>query len=360
MKIFGIGDLHLKISDIESAKTFFKWVIKELQQSPCDLVVFFGDIYEVKSILRAEAQNVFYDFLRTLRDEIKVRICIIVGNHDFTNLQCVEHAFSGLQSLRSEGIFVIDEATGIPSGDQNIFMVPYHHSPEAFLECVNDLPIKKGSLLLCHQAFMGAVYNEQIGITDEKGCDQKSINPDITHIVSGHIHAHQTIGRVTYVGTPYPHSFSEANAQKSAIRIEQVEGGWRYMLLSTNNIGLPWYYSVNTDVARLKENSKKIKYSVNDYVRFVIVDTETECKKITKPYLAQLADANEIAHAKEFFLKYSPTDLEVKVEIHEDNSVIAMFEQYVNTYWKDHPKKNEILQLGKERYLKKVGENATL
>ena len=98
---------------------------------------------------------------------------------------------------------------------------------------------------------------------------------------------------------------------------------------------------------------KLLIYHKEDYVKFLIRDTENNCVKVTREFVDSLMKEGKIPKCDNFYIQYFFTDAQVDLAIDENQSVIKMFEDYVAIYMKDISKKhrNIVLKVGVERYL---------
>ena len=69
-----------------------------------------------------------------------------------------------------------------------------------------------------------------------------------------------------------------------------------------------------------------------------------------------LVEYNKIPKCDNIFIQHSPINNKIGIKISENQSVVKMFEDYVNFYLKDYKHKDVVLHLGTKRYLK----NATI
>ena len=341
MNYLVLGDLHLKSDNLSVAKKLFDWVVEdmEIRRTYKDgwTVILLGDVYETKSILRAEAQNLFYKFVADLLG-LGVTIHVLMGNHDYVNLDCTDHAFSFLDNFKNERLNIVDEVTVIDDG--GICLAPFFRSSDEFVEKINSAQTKKDALLFCHQAFKGAVYNSVGGLTEKGECDPARIRDKFSTIYSGHIHLHQMIGNIMYVGTPYSQSFGEANTSKVILELTKDRG---QHLIDTSIVGLPKHICIKIDAESLKIPKNEAKDG--DHVKYVITGTEQECQMfMSRVDMSELSDA---------VVQYKYTDAGIDVKIDEHQSFVKMFEEYLELNFKDHPQFELAKTLGKERFIKK-------
>jgi hypothetical protein len=127
----------------------------------------------------------------------------LVGNHDFSGEGQTIHSMM----IHEDQIQVVAE----PLERGGVLFMPYYADREKF---VRDTQPPKGEVartLVCHQTFHGSRYEN--GFLAEDGVDPNLLPQ--TNIVSGHIHAPQSFGKVTYIGAPRWRTLSDANTDRA-------------------------------------------------------------------------------------------------------------------------------------------------
>ena len=153
-----------------------------------------------KSLDRATELNALLEYFKTS----KLFHTIIVGNHDYFNLECEGHSLEALKLLPN--VLVIDE----PTNDEDFVFIPYMHDQQklkaTIAKFVNPKKTLIGHLELSQFDFgNGHICTTGLSVTDVAG---------FKRVISGHFHKYQTQGNLTYLGTPFSHSFGEANQVK--------------------------------------------------------------------------------------------------------------------------------------------------
>jgi len=211
-----IGDPHIKITNITTAKEMINQIIQIVKDKLPDGIVILGDILDTHGIIHMIPLVTSVDFIRQLQDLCKVYL--IIGNHDRKNNRVYltenEHPFSALKYW--ENIEIIDTIKWITviknNQSYNFTMVPYVE-PGRFHEALELIPQYKKSLcIFCHQEFMDA----QMGcFTSVSGDVWPEENP---YIISGHIHDGQQLqNNILYIGVPTQHSFGDKDDKYIAL-----------------------------------------------------------------------------------------------------------------------------------------------
>ncbi len=194
-----ITDLQLNLNTLEIGRVA---LVKSLIRADKLKVPLFigGDLNDTKAIIRAEVANML---LFTFAEYANVQVYILVGNHDLINEKAFEH---GLQYLNNEHVHIIDRPVSIMLDKTLVKCIPYQTSNEVFTSIVSQ-KYDSEKLIFMHQGVQGAVMGDYVQ-------DKSSVHPDVLKdhkVYSGHYHRHQTVGTVTYIGSPYTISFGESS-----------------------------------------------------------------------------------------------------------------------------------------------------
>lgn len=175
-----------------------------------DLLLFLGDLTEAKSGHDAALVNRVVRAFKELQEICPV-ICL-QGNHDA--LTVAQPFFGFLEELSGASenpIHWISAPTpladleGLPTGAARLpgtLLLPFTHQPERDWE---DLSFKRFPWVFAHQCFAGASSESGVKLSGVP----LSYFPKDTQIIAGDIHTPQTLGPLTYVGSPYHVDFGE-------------------------------------------------------------------------------------------------------------------------------------------------------
>jgi DNA repair exonuclease SbcCD nuclease subunit len=269
------------------------------------------------------------------------KIYVVLGNHDYTNLNLVDHAFNFDANKIIKNLEIISKS--VRDLDDNLQFVPYMEDKSfGWVETGNE----KDALMFCHQPFTGFFYNVTSKVGETNGVDVDKVK-GFKKVIAGHFHSFQEKGNIIYLGTPFAHTFAEANEEKKIMVIDENR---EISYLSTKGI-LPQYYAFKVGLKELTQG-KKFEYNQNDFVKFVVEDNELNCKIVTKDFITGSMQENKIPKCDNVYIQYDYTDNKIDIQISEDDSVVKMFQDYVNLHLKDYEFKNSVLKLGVERYLK--------
>jgi len=195
MKYTIVGDPHTKSNNLDLSKDLLKMV--EKRKKP---VIWLGDIFDTKEIIRGKPLNLWLSYFR----KSKLQHFVIVGNHDLFNLQTTEHSLECFKEFGN--VTIIDDLTQI---DENTYGIPYIHDQTKLKEVLKKIP--KGSNLIAHLELKDFDFGN--GHICDKGLTFKDFKK-FDKVITGHFHKFQQKENVTYLGTPFSHSFGEANQPK--------------------------------------------------------------------------------------------------------------------------------------------------
>ena len=214
-KILITSDLHFTAKpDDEYRFGLFKWIREEIVfEHEIDDIYILGDITDSKDRHPAELVLRVVEEFRSLKRSINGDLIILQGNHDFYTHQNLGF-FCFLQELEGS-IKWLDESASF-GGEHGpiIEFVPFIRDPAKQEEAIlNAEPYSFGShskkYLFLHHTFNNALASNgqkmRGGMSSKHPCLEQ-----YNRVISGDIHVPQTLGYVTYVGSPYTIRFNDA------------------------------------------------------------------------------------------------------------------------------------------------------
>lgn len=202
MKTLLATDLHLTDNERDSYRWgLFSWLAKTIIAKKVDSIYFLGDITDAKDKHSAILVNRIVEEMHHLAEHCPVTI--LRGNHDYLRDQ---QAFLSFLN-RVPNIEFVDKVTKKQSGDKYLLFLPHTRQPEFEWANINFYDY---DLIFMHETAKGSLVSN--GTLMEEGIDgnfsDKELHPD-TMIFSGDIHVPQQIGKIIYVGSPYPVHFGD-------------------------------------------------------------------------------------------------------------------------------------------------------
>lgn len=214
-----ISDVHYSLNTRHLADKAFRAAIDKAAELNVPLIDA-GDITNDKAILRAEVVNMLIATMEYAASK-KVKVWLMVGNHSLVNEKGTENALGFLAPYAD----IIDKPANCWLGNTHVGFIPYQSNLETLKRIISSSYQK---ILICHQGFLGAQMGDYIQ-------DKTSIDPELVKdftVISGHYHRHQTIGTVTYVGSPYTITFGEANDGPKGFLVLNSDGTFTREILN--------------------------------------------------------------------------------------------------------------------------------
>lgn len=190
-----IGDIHYSPANLELADAALAMAIAEAQRLEVPVIIN-GDLHDTKDILRGKCMN----RITARIESATTPVYIMVGNHDLLNERSnEEHALGFLKHCA----LIIDA----PYYDEELglYLVPYQPDKRWIEQYAAQTP--DGATWIMHQGVMGAHMGEYV--VDKTSCPPETFSR--FRVFSGHYHRHQTVGTVTFIGSPYTITATEAS-----------------------------------------------------------------------------------------------------------------------------------------------------
>jgi DNA repair exonuclease SbcCD nuclease subunit len=163
-------------------------------------VVWLGDLEDTKEVIRGKVQNAWLRYFQ----RSKLEHYVLVGNHDYFNLECDDHALEIFKLLHN--VTIIDS----PQEIDGMVMIPYMHDLEKLKAVIAKYQDPKKTLI-------GHLEISQFDFGNGHICNAGLTLADVAgfkRVISGHFHKYQAQGNLTYLGTPFSHSFGETDQIK--------------------------------------------------------------------------------------------------------------------------------------------------
>ena len=258
MKILRVGDPHTMVSNLKDSDALLQFTFDTAKNESVDAVEFLGDLFHTHAVLRVEVIHFWQKWFHKF-EIANIELRVLVGNHDQPGSKEKEQQMSALDVFEDFGDgdsfrTIINK----PMAIDGIAYIPYMSDKDEFVRAAMRLHDEGATeLLVCHQTFTGAVYENGQPAED-------SVMPDLipqTQIVSGHIHKEQEFGKVFYQGTAKYDKLSDANEKKGIWIYEHNENRnyTKRNKISTEKIVSAIYkFIINEgeDVPPIKKNSR--------------------------------------------------------------------------------------------------------
>lgn len=189
-----VGDPHAKPGNLDLINKLFD-IVEDFGNN----AIWLGDFLDTKEVIRGKCLNLLYRRL----SESKLQHYILVGNHDWFNLDCQDHSLEILKELPN--VVIIDTPQTFEFGH----CIPYIHDQDELKKVLKNL--SKDKPLFAHLEIKGFDFGN--GHICDHGITTRSLSK-FPLVVSGHFHKFQNKGNLVYLGTPFSHSFGETNQDK--------------------------------------------------------------------------------------------------------------------------------------------------
>lgn len=249
-------------------------------------VIILGDLFDTKEIIRGKCFNYVFERLK----KSKLRFFILVGNHDWFNLDCQDHSLQALKSL--DHVTIVDK----PTMFGQMYFLPYYDDLEQFYKAANDPVFDRSKVLFMHQGVIGFDYGNGL-IADGNGHGEISadkIRP-FKKIISGHFHKFAEHGNLTFLGTPFSHTFGETDQTKYIGIFDEDD-----FTLELMETPFPRHRSLEIDLS--VENPKKLLKSMindKDIFRCKLVGTEMQIKSFDQSSFQGVKFSEEATDAEQ-------------------------------------------------------------
>ena len=289
--------MHVKRDNIEESRRIVDWCAKTCKDRQL-VPIFMGDQYDTKGTAHVS----LIEFWVWAFDQFPAMPIALDGNHDMD-----AESVRSLMIAHRDRVFWVNDSVFIPEGD--IGLMPFRRSNDKFIAEANKLISDGAKLILCHQEFNGAQYDN--GFYSPGGVDLDNV-PGVAFI-SGHIHTMQKLGdRCLYIGTP---------RQLTVADVGKNKGVWTFdsLTLAMEFIPTPEDVAEPYRVYEITPESEKVK--VPDSVRSIVNvrGSKEFCQKMT----SKLPPSSRIFQFREN---------DAIMDIRESDGVNVAFSKFIASY----------------------------
>jgi len=258
-----IGDPHFRTDNIVEVDMFIERITELARERQPDFIVIGGDVLHTHERLHTTPLNRAYAFINAMREITKT--FVLVGNHDALNNSIFLEPKHWMNAMKEWDNTVIVDFPVYHEYKGCVFGFMPYVPPGRFIEGLNrgDRDWHTADCIFAHQEFakckMGVIESAEGDIWDDS----------FPHVVSGHIHERQHVGRrIYYPGSSLQHAFNESDTKIVAMLHFSPGGTYRSEEIC---LGLPQKHTVysNSDqvvdmeVDRLLEGGKYVKLVVS-------------------------------------------------------------------------------------------------
>jgi len=205
MRLLLTSDLHLtSVVEDEYRWEFLEWLLSEIVPS-VDMVFVLGDLTDAKDKHPAALVARVTDYV--VRFAKQCPLFILKGNHDYIDPSTPFFGF--LDHVHRRATFVVKpHYVDLGSRRNGIWLLP-HTRDKANDWCAEYF---QSRYTFIHECVVGARASN--GVRMQAGVEPQYFKNARARIFSGDIHVPQRVGKVTYVGAPYPIRFGDTYAPR--------------------------------------------------------------------------------------------------------------------------------------------------
>lgn len=285
-----IGDLHVKMNNIEESKKLLQKCLNVIIESKVKFVVILGDLLHTNETVKVQPHNVIEEFMRKL-NAMGIHTFVIIGNHDHINnsqFHTENHIFTPFKMWQH--VTVVDSTVIAFINSHSVVFTPYVPVGK-FAESLNTLTTinemwENASCIFAHQEIKGCKLTETVESTE--GDEWSDTYPPI---VSGHIHKSQKVGKnIYYPGSPMSHSRNDTDDKFIWIinfdhKDDKSNEGYPFFHIEKINTNTrKKVYERCTDVESLKNINTEQYANCDLTIKITVKPEEFKALKTTKIY----------------------------------------------------------------------------
>jgi DNA repair exonuclease SbcCD nuclease subunit len=311
-----IGDVHYTVRTLNEASGSVRSAGNRAAELKIPLLVN-GDLLDGKAIIRAEVANQVLGDLQSLQCKTYVN----VGNHDLINERGTAHALEFLRPYAE----IIDS----PKETEIGYIFPYGQLIPG--------SVPRRVLAFVHAGVMGANMGHYI--VDRGSIDPKEL--DGMRVFASHYHCHQDIkcgktGLLTYVGSPYSTSFSEASDPDKGYVVVYSDGSYERQILD-----YPRHRIIEASIYK-----RLPAQSPNDYIWLKLHGRRSDLDGVSKKALA-----HEMGISENFKLELVPEEgheNKLQPETNRNTMPMDILRQTIENQSDSDERKARLMELAQE------------
>lgn len=188
---------------------FIDWMIGQAQQKGAETCLFLGDWHHHRSNINILTLDYTMQALRKLNASFE-KTYIMVGNHDLFYRENRD-IHSMVVGSEFPNIILVDE----PMIKGDVALIPWLVEDE--WKNVSDI---KSKYVFGHLELPGFKMNAMVEMPDHGALNSTHFQHQ-DYVFSGHFHKRQTKGKITYIGNPFGHNYSDVwDFERGALYLE--------------------------------------------------------------------------------------------------------------------------------------------
>jgi DNA repair exonuclease SbcCD nuclease subunit len=200
-------------------------ISKYASEHDIENILVLGDLFHNRTSVEINVLQKVYEFMKSARPSW---ICF-PGNHDIFLKNSWE--ISPLYVLR-DAIHVIDKVCDFNLAGIRFWVLPFIYQELTYMETLQEIDkqASKDDILLTHIGVCGAVMNECFLL--KNWSIVKFDDTKFDKIFAGHYHCYQTIGKLTYPGSPISFRFDEGVVDHGFIVFDTETRAHEFVLIA--------------------------------------------------------------------------------------------------------------------------------
>lgn len=193
----------------EDCLDYIEWFISNAKKRNAETCIFMGDFMHHRNTINAQTLDYGIKILSRLSESFD-SIYFLIGNHDtyFRESRSVT-------SMKFASLFPNIQLVDKITTDGNVALIPWLVEEE--WKTVSSI---KSKYIFGHLELPGFKMNAQIEMPDH-GMLNSSHFANQELVFSGHFHNRQTKGKITYIGNPFGHNYSDVwDFERGAMYLE--------------------------------------------------------------------------------------------------------------------------------------------
>lgn len=230
MKIVILGDLHIGVKNcstvmINHQQRFFDQLFDYIDRHNIKTIIQLGDQNDTRKNVNYRAIDFAYRALFDRIEQNNIEYHTLIGNHDVFYKETLEITSSELLLRKYHNVHVHSEPTTLSFDNVTFDIIPWICNDNAD-QCFQYIKQSSSEYCCGHFAINSFPYFANVICND--GID-KSLFAKYKHVFSGHFHTRSRSGNITYVGTPYQLTWSDATTNNGFAVFDTITRTWEYV-----------------------------------------------------------------------------------------------------------------------------------
>lgn len=257
-KAICFSDMHLglknnSVTHNRDCLAYANWLMAVAKDRGCETCFFLGDWHHHRSGINLNTLHYTFLILKLLNDNFN-QVYMLVGNHDLYYRE--SRAVHGLRFTELyPNITLIDE----PTFFDDVALIPWLVKDE--WKSIEGI---KSKYVFGHFELPKFKLNQMIEMPNHGQLQADSFK-GIDYVFSGHFHHRQVKENIVYIGSPFPHSYSDAWDDERGAMILEWDGKPEFL----NWADMPKYRTISlddllTDPANILSDNMHVRISMDN------------------------------------------------------------------------------------------------